>query len=264
MKRCVIVADLHAGHRAGLTAPDWHGSGMGRKKERRYWERIQKDLYAGYMTIVDRIGPPIDLLISNGDCIDGRGERNGGTELTTNKRREQCEMAIELLKVWEPRQAVFLAGSPYHTGHLEDWEEMIARAFDAELESHACVEIKSENVVIDVKHKIGRSTIPHGRGTAALREKLWNALQAVRGEAPLADMIVRSHVHYFIEIQDADGIAMITPGLQAARSHYGEREVSGVVDWGLIFFQAEGGKIETSGSEYVKKIEANKMRVVTV
>lgn len=260
----MIVSDLHAGHRAGLTAPDWHGSGMGRKKERRYWERLQKDLCGEYMTIVDQIGPPIDLLIANGDCIDGRGERNGGTELTTNRVQEQCEMAIELLKPWEPRKAVFLAGTSYHTGKLEDYEESIAQAFDAELKSHACIEIKSENVVIDAKHKIGRSTIPHGRATAALREKLWNALQAIRGETPLADMVVRSHVHYYIEINDADGIAMITPGLQAARSHYGEREVSGTVDWGLIYFEADGGEIKTSGRKYVKKIEANKMRVVTV
>lgn len=237
---------------------------MGRKKERKYWEKIQKDLYAEYMSIVDRIGPPIDLLIVNGDCIDGRGERNGGTELTTNKRQEQVEMAIELLKPWEARKAVFLAGSPYHTGHLEDWENMIAEAFDAELESHACIKIADENVVIDVKHKIGRSTIPHGRATAVLREKLWNALQAVREEAPLADMVVRSHVHYFIEINDADGIAMITPALQAARTHYGEREVSGTVDWGPVYFEADSGEIETSGRKYVKKIEANKMRVVTV
>ena len=137
-------------------------------------------------------------------------------------------------------------------------------AFGSELESHACIEIKSENIVIDVKHKIGRSSIPHGRGTAPLREKMLNMLQAVRGEAPLADMVVRSHVHYFIEIQDADGIAMITPALQAARTHYGEREVSGTVDWGLVYFEADGGEVRTSGREYVKKIEANKMTVVTV
>ena len=264
MKRCVIVADPHCGHRAGLTAPDWFGSGMGRKSERRYWERIQRANNSNYMSIVEQIKPPIDLLISNADLIDGRGERNGGTELTTNKIQEQCEMAIELLKVWEPRQAVFLAGTAYHTGKLEDWEETIARAFGSELESHACIEIKSENIVIDVKHKIGRSSIPHGRGTAPLREKMLNMLQAVRGEAPLADMVVRSHVHYFIEIQDADGIAMITPALQAARTHYGEREVSGTVDWGLVYFEADGGEVRTSGREYVKKIEANKMTVVTV
>lgn len=264
MKRGVILSDTHCGHRAGLTAPDWHGSGMGRKKERKAWEKLQKDLYAEYISIVDRIGPPIDLLIANGDLVDGRGERNGGTELTTNKVKEQSEMAIELLKVWEPRRAVFLAGSAYHAGKLEDFEAMIAAAFDAELESHACVKITSENVVLDVKHKIGRSTIPHGRATAVLREKLWNVLQAIREEAPLADLVVRSHVHYHIEINDADGIAMITPALQAARTHYGEREVSGTVDWGLIYFEADNGKIKTSGRKYVKKIEANKMRVVTV
>lgn len=264
MKRGVILSDTHCGHRAGLTAPDWFGSGMGKRKERKAWEKIQRELYKKYMMFVDQIKPPIDYLLCNGDLIDGRGERNGGTELNTNKIREQVEMAIELLRPWEARKHIFLAGTPYHTGKLEDYEESIAQAFGAPLESHVICELKDEGVTVDIKHKIGRSSVPHGRGTAVLREKLWNRLQAVRKEAPLADLIVRSHVHYFIEIKDADGIAMITPALQAERSHYGEREVSGTVDWGLIYFTVDDGKIETSGYKYISKIEENKATVITL
>ena len=237
---------------------------MGRRKERKYWEKIQKELYGKYMMFVDQIKPPIDILIANGDLIDGRGEKNGGTELVTNKRQEQVEMAIELLKPWEARKAVFLAGTPYHVGKLEDYEESIAQAFGASLESHAVCEIKYEGVAVDIKHKIGRSSVPYSRGTAVMREKLWNQLQAIREEAPLADMIVRSHIHYFVEIIDADGVALVTPALQASRTHYGEREVSGTVDWGLLAFTADGGEVETSHRKYINKIEANKITTIAL
>ena len=43
---------------------------------------------------------PVHLLLVGGDCIDGRGEKSGSTELITVNRNEQCQMAAECIRVW--------------------------------------------------------------------------------------------------------------------------------------------------------------------
>lgn len=192
--------------------------------------------------MVEQIGPPIDLLIVNGDAIDGRGEKSGGLELITSNRDEQVEMAIECLKVWEARKVVCVAGTAYHTGTLEDKEIAIAECLGGEFHSHPFVRI--EGVTFDIKHKVGRSGIPHGQGTTIAKERLWNTQWWIDDEGqPLADIILRAHIHKYHFDGGAKWLAMSLPCLQGA-TIFGSRAVSGTVDWGLIEFRVEAGEYE--------------------
>ena len=71
--RVVIGGDKHCGHRVGLTPPDWQSAILGRK-----YYNIQRELWKEFTGIMDYL-KPIDVLMMNGDAIDGRGERSGGT-----------------------------------------------------------------------------------------------------------------------------------------------------------------------------------------
>ena len=86
-KRVVVISDQHAGHRVGLTPPKWWTQILGDK-----WYRTQMDLWKEFTKGIDGL-KPIDVLMVNGDCIDGRGERSGGSELITGNRMKQVEMA---------------------------------------------------------------------------------------------------------------------------------------------------------------------------
>jgi len=249
--RIVALGDLHAGHRAGLTPPAW---------QTHKWRKLQRELWGAYEEIVERIGPPIDLLIANGDLIDGRGERSGGTELITSDLNAQVEMAVEALKVWEAKKIVISYGTSYHVGRLVDFEQQIAWLLGAEIHSHPF--IKVEDVVFDVKHKVGRSSIPHGRGTPLARERLWNVLWAEREAQPKADILLRSHTHYFTYIGEADWLAMILPALQAAKTKYGARECSNTVDWGLVEFRVEGGAF--TWKAHIKRLKTTKTKIIQV
>ena len=79
MRRLVIESDYHCGHWAGLTPPDWYQSGKKGKHQKELWE-FRK-------SVLKDIGR-IDFLIVNGDCIDGKGARSGGSELSTSDRAE--------------------------------------------------------------------------------------------------------------------------------------------------------------------------------
>lgn len=237
-KRVVAIGDLHSGHAAGLTPPSWWAS-----RKREGWQTIRK-LQAAYWREYCRLVAlysPCDLLIVNGDGIDGKGERSGGTELLTSDRREQVDMASACIKPWRAAKICMTYGTGYHVGREEDWEHILADKVGADIRSHLWVDING--CTFDVKHKVGSSSIPHGRYTALARSRLWNMLWAARKLQPAARVVLRSHVHYHAHCGDAHGVAMTLPALQAAHTKYGARECEGTVDWGIVVFDiaADGG-----------------------
>ena len=97
--------------------------------------------------------------------------------------------------------------------------------------------------MIDIKHHVGSSQIPHGRHTAVARDRLQNVLWAEHDEQPKANIIIRSHVHYFSFCGGSNWLAMTTPAMQGYGSKFGARRMSAPVDVGLIHFDIdeEGG-----------------------
>jgi hypothetical protein len=176
-----------------------------------------------------------DLVVCNGDAVDGDGRRSGGTEQLTTDPIEQAEWATAALKRFRGKQYMMTYGTPYHTGVKADYEDIIAAKLGCEIK--ATLDIEVNGVRFNFKHKIGGSTIPHGRATALMRDKLWNDIWADRGEFPKADVMVRSHVHYHQYTGTHDYLALTTPALQGYGSKYGARQVSGTVDYGFTVFK---------------------------
>ena len=84
-KRVVAVGDAHAGHRAGIAPPAFQSAIVGDE-----YYRIQVELWNFYATVIQLL-KPIDILIHNGDAIDGPGSRSGGTEWKYSQARAQIQ-----------------------------------------------------------------------------------------------------------------------------------------------------------------------------
>jgi hypothetical protein len=126
-------------------------------------------------------------------------------------------------------------GTGYHTGIEEDWERPIAEAVKAK-KIGSVDSIDVNGLIINYRHYISGSQVPHGRHTTTARERTWNTLWALRGEYPLAQIVIRSHVHYFGFCGDGQGLALTTPALEGYGSKFGARLLSGLVDIGLVYF----------------------------
>lgn len=231
-KRVLVISDFHSGHVLGLTHPSYDYT-TGHKTQTAHYQ-VRRTIWNWYKENVVRLKP--DIVIVNGDCIDGKGEKSGGTELLTLDRDEQCEMALAGLQAIPRRPKFFMSyGTGYHTGNLEDWEDIIAREIEAE-KIGAEDTIDVNGLLINYRHHVGVSSIPHGRHTAVAKEKLVNQIWAARGEYPEADVIIRSHVHYHNFCGGPGWLGMTTPALQGYGSKYGARRCTGVVDVGLVHF----------------------------
>lgn len=238
-KRVVIVADLHCGHRAGLTPFDWqYPTDVADATTRQYAEqqRYIWDFYGRELQALQ----PIHLLVCNGDAIDGKGPKAGGSEHITVDRVEQAAMAVIALKQAQAKKIMMVYGTPYHTGAGEDWERVVAKDLGADISGHEWVNVNG--LVFDFKHQVSGSVVPYGRNTAINRELVWNTLWAKRGSQPEADVIVRSHVHYHTSSTEPGKLMIVTPALLGYGSKYGIRQCSGIVDVGFVVFDVKSKK----------------------
>ncbi len=239
-KRLLTISDLHCGHQTGLTPPGYYVPIKGQKQEK--YAAVRKELWSFFHEKIE-IRRPYDLLVINGDALEGKGIRSGGTELITTDRNAQCEIARMIIEYINAPQIRMVYGTPSHTGTEEDWEDIIADKVGAHIGSHEWYSING--TMFDFKHKIGSSTIPHGRLTPLAREIMWNRLWHSRGMQPKADVLVRSHDHYFEQCDHDECLGFITPALQGFGNKFGSRECSGTVDLGFLVFDCyeDGGLI---------------------
>lgn len=258
-KTVLVISDLHSGHLVGLTPPSWQLNPAATIGKRNKWVRIQRALWREYVDILAAVGRP-DVLLVNGDCIDGRSEKSGGTELITCNRDEQVEMAVECIERVHAGKVIMTFGTGYHVGEYEDYENQVAEKVGAEkIGAHEWFSING--CIFDAKHFIPFSGVPHTMATAPLRDTIWNRLWALRSEQPLADVVIRSHVHVYISIQTADYCIMTTPALQGMGSKFGSRKCSRVVDWGVVLFRVRG-KHDFDIEPHIIKIPEQKTKVL--
>jgi len=232
-KTVVAISDLHCGHRVGLTPPRFQID-----PSRGKWGHVEAQLWEAYTGMIDRRGH-IDILIVNGDCIEGKGVRSGGTEIIEADRNKQCEMAIECINYAKASKVIMTYGTGYHTGSNEDFEDTIAREINAEkIGGQEWVDVNG--LIFDIKHKTGSTTVPYSKGTAISKDRLWNLLWAEHDEQPLADILIRSHVHYFFFCGGDNWLGVVTPALQGQGSKFGSRICQGHVDFGLTYYHIKG------------------------
>lgn len=194
--------------------------------------------------------------------MDGKGKRSGGVEQLTSDMLAQTDMATTCLKVARAKEYVLVHGTPYHVGpDGEHYERIVARNLGAPISGHDWIDVNG--CVFDLKHKVGGSTISHGRHTAVAKEKLWNTLWSLRKMAPKANVILRGHVHYHLDCGGIGWRAMTLPALQGPGSFYGVEQCSGEVDFGFVVFDVTPeGRPTWEVHEYQPKIGAPVARVL--
>jgi len=116
--RIVALADLHCGHKYGLTPREWWVS----PKRDKALRSVQEELFRRYEETIIKVGTPVDAVFGLGDFIAGEERANGGVELIEPDQAEQCNMAVDLLRMWRAKQYFLVRGSPYHGGQREEWD----------------------------------------------------------------------------------------------------------------------------------------------
>jgi hypothetical protein len=222
-KRVAVLSDFHCGSDVGLTPPSWQQT------------ELQAELWDTFTEMIEAIRP-IDIFVGNGDLIDGKSSRWGGTDLITTDRVEQTKMATGIVNYIGAEENYFTYGTAYHAGMGEDFEAIIANNVGGTIEGQLWLEVYG--VMFDIKHFISSSGVPHGRHTAISRDRLWNLVWADMDQQPRSDILIRSHVHYHNYCGGSNWVALTTPALQGLGCKFGTRIPSGTADFGICWFDA--------------------------
>jgi len=265
-KRIAVIADFHSGHLVGLTYPDFERRAQPNPGTKLHdCQRFRRAMWRYYSEKVEEL-KPIELLIVNGDCIDGKGSRSGGTELLFSDRGEQASCAAALINMWNAPMVLMSYGTPYHVGADEDWEDEVFKEVqtkDKKIGGHDWVAVNG--LTFSYRHFLGSSSVPYGRFTSLAKERTWEMEWAKRNEYPLGDVLLRSHVHYFKHAGDADWLGIITPALQGYGSKYGARKMSGTVDFGLVHFDVgEDGLNDLEWHAHIRRFRWGKQDMTSL
>jgi len=255
-KTLLVLSDLHCGHNQGLTPDHWQ------RRVSSEDENIitQKACWKWFCEAIESIDDDIDACVVNGDAIDGKAQRNYGTELITTDRFQQIEIAKDCLSVIPTDKFFFTRGTPYHTGSAEQFEDTLAKEMEGIIKDQLNIEIYGK--LINFKHKVGGSSIPHGRATQPAKELMWDKLQAIKDDDRHAHVMVRSHRHYYIKFEDSSGVSVVTPALQW-NSRYGRQQCSGIIDYGFLLIRVyENGRIEID--PVLASLDEVKKEIITI
>jgi hypothetical protein len=220
--RVVMIADLHVGSTVGLadaTDPILPAGDLGAP--------VRKALYNQYCRATRGPWAKPDVLVVNGDCVEGQNRKQVGAGIWSTDILQQCSMAEGLIKMWKAKTVYIVRGSPYHVqsgGILA--EEQIARKIGAEEfpnQDHVSAAMRDhsgwhlyltvEGVTFHISHKIGVSKLFHYMSTPTAREMLQAKLNdMLRYEVSKAKtrVIVRAHAHYYNSVgySGSDGFVL--------------------------------------------------------
>ena len=199
---------------------------------------MEKECWEFYATTIESIGH-VDVVVLNGDAIDGKGTRSGGSELITNDLFQQVKIAKKCIEEISYDKFYMTYGTPYHvSSEGNDFEINLAESLNGVVKDHLWLDVNG--CVFDIKHKIGGSSILASRVGALVKEYQWNNEWYKINGAPKANIFIRSHVHYHMSVCDPSiFLGMTTPALQAADTKFGGRQCSGTVHFGMILFEVE-------------------------
>ena len=206
--KCVlVVSDLHCGSVFGLLPPNFEtssGAHLAQNASQRY-------LWECWMDMVEWAARmPVVALIVNGDMIDGRQDKQHGSELALPLPGDQGQAAIQALTVLRKRlplshKLFILQGTEYHDGLAGKEADTVAQLLGATQYrglgtgryTREVLDLDIDGVAINFAHHVG-TTMGMYRGTAIDKESLFATLAAREGKHIRCDALIRAHAHHFV------------------------------------------------------------------
>jgi len=216
MKKILVVSDLQVGSRYS----NWPEKMP--IKDGGYWrlnpgQQMLADAWDKFLKLAIQIKP--NILVLNGDMIEGAQEKAKGVPVITSDLGEQAEAAIMLLQPLckSIKEIYCIKGTSYHDSDQAGPLERIAKElgcipFRPYQYTAWVLNLDVNGVILNFAHTISVSTGLY-RATAPDREGIWSAL-AGRSKVPDADAVIRSHVHLFCHVEHSSKHMVITPGWQ--------------------------------------------------
>jgi predicted phosphodiesterase len=184
-----------------------------------------------------------DILIINGDLVDGEQRRSLGKEALSTMVTAQQKAAVSLLAplARTAKEVYVIHGSAYHDGAQGEFVEPIAEQLGAVGEHegwHArpFLDLDVDGVLINVQHGIGTASGFY-QSTPLDKEAMWSVVSGVDHDRPKADLIIRAHIHRFVHLEFPRRHVVVLPAWQLQTAYMRRRSYYRMLpDVGAVLF----------------------------
>ena len=233
-RNILFLSDMHVGSEYAVCSPNPTLGGGSYNPN-----KLQKKLYEKWCWVRDKVGSSPHILVLNGEPCDGSNPKQSGSQSWRTVIGEQLQDAAKLLKMYKPKHFLMTRGSNYHVQlGADNQEEQLARELNAvpysglfdidrsmddnfTTRTDYYLTFKVNGKVFSVTHHLGFNRWFAYRTTALAREMADMEFLTGRYWKPedKPSVIVRSHVHYFVEVRFASVVGFSTPSWKFPDSH---------------------------------------------
>lgn len=222
-KSVLIVGDMHTGSTTAICSKEPVTS----DKDTTYRpNKLQKALYGVWQDCIDELVQKPDVLVINGEPCDGGNPRQLGNQSWTTNVYDQIIDSKLLVNEIPYRNILVNRGSKYHV-QIEgtNFEEVFAREMNADryrafggsgyTDYYILMEMNGK--YFNFTHHIGFNKWAAYRTTALAREMAGMVFE--KDKMGRADIIIRSHVHYFVHVEFVHTHGFTTPAWKYPDGH---------------------------------------------
>jgi hypothetical protein len=198
-QKILVIADEHFGSPYGLMPPnfcDCDGKAIAQSKEQAY-------MWANFTALIDAASkkfPSLDMVVQNGDIIDGNPNKAGDKETCLHRSEDQVNLAILGLKnlstKWPKASWFFVQGTKNHEKPAE--VRQIASAFSGAY--HQTFRFNVGELGVQINHEVSGASF-----TALERQMSYADRNTSRFGYSRVHVAIRAHVH-------AGGQGLFLPG----------------------------------------------------
>lgn len=215
-KSIVVFSDIHVGSKYSVCSeePELDDGGSYRPS------KIQKKFNRAWIDSIDELITKPDVLVINGEPIDGNNRRTLGDSCWSTNQFDQLNDCIKLVKLIPYKKLYLIRGSGYHSDRDSlNFEKLFGKSIGAEKytsvvgnQTYSDFEatFKGFGKHIHFTHHVGYSGWWQYRSTPIARELVkmhFNHKQ----NGYHTDVLVRSHVHYYVEVRFPNTKGLSTP-----------------------------------------------------
>lgn len=228
----VAVGDIHAGSNSAICVPDQQLCGGGSFR----YSAAQRALYEAWCGLAKEWSKP-DILICNGDAIEGQARKESGVPCWSNDLDDQLRCAALLIKEFAPKRSYVIEGTGYHVdAGGKSLEHYVGQMIGAEKIGSGGMRAADElfleiaGKIFHFSHHIACGTGWY-RSTPLAREllfALWNECNKLP-KGKKVDVVLRSHVHVFAGVEFVRHRGYIIPCWQLQTRYMRKKSAFGMM-----------------------------------
>ena len=215
-KSVVIFSDIHVGSKVAICSDSpkiIDGEDYNPNK-------AQKALKKAWDLACSEITQKPDIVVINGEPIDGANPKSQGSGIwSTNLVDQIRDFKVIAKNIPSSKKMIFVRGSGYHVNQgATNLEEVVAEEMKADryrayggsgfTDYEANVEMNGKN--FNFTHHVGFSAWEMYRTTSLAREMVKLHFMR-RSKGYHTDVVVRSHVHYYVQVSYKHSTGFTTP-----------------------------------------------------